>query len=851
MKKTIALTLTMAILLMHFASITVFADEEILGSLSATFNDTYGDLDVLGWQVMKGVPASEYKTSLIFKSNTVTKAVPLELSDTTQANVTKANNTYNDSVDYWKSKFNLSISYEQLKEVLPNGVYTLGILIEAKGKKQYNEYDKYFTMDDTINMVDNADDLLLQEEMDKRLEKEFNSQYYSFDEPFIVQNPYQVSPLTAIVGFKTDGKGYVTVEVIGKDESTNITHEFTQLERTHLIPIYGLYPDYNNEVTITFNGVDGEVLTNTIYLQTDPLPATMQQAEVVTSNPDLLTDELTIVSSQYLTAYDKNGDVRWYILDSFVLSQISPVEKLANGNIAVYNTKMVRSMYYMTGFYEIDMLGKVHTDFLIDGAHHDFVELSNGDFIVCAEKDKVTTEDYVVRIDRQTGDVVQSWDLQEIFSELGDTSDPTYMNRTYMDRQLFMPNAPDEAVQEAAKHLYTHDWLHNNSVWYDESNDTMILSNRQKDLVVEINAKTNAINWMLTDPTAEWASNYSDKILTPIGEDFEYSYGQHAVQKLENGDIILYDNGNFRSKTIEEQVPATDNYSRAVVYRIDQKNMTVEQIYQYGKERGSELFTTYIGDADYIGENHYLITFGGVILSKSGQSAESPMDLFANIGEYFGETFVVEVKDGEVISELRLHGILIANSYRSEKIYLYNPNQSYVDFSIRGTRLGTGRELETLTDIVIPEENSMINPVVYDVTTAIDEGSRIGVTFDYINHRNAEKYIVIENTEAEDTRVYNFTAGATNFIDKEGLLPGKYTIGSMVVYENGDSYYTISERFFVIEEHREYLVAESHHQVTELNPLKSMYYTMVAIFCFIMLGFAIVETLKKDNLIIE
>lgn len=845
MKKSIAMILIFAILLLNMTSLYVNADDDvILGSLSATFNETFSDLDVSGWQVMKGVSADKYKTSLIFKSNITTKAVPLELTDTTQSNVTKANETFNDDVDYWNSKFNLSISYELLEEFLPNGIYTLGILIEANGKKQYNEYDLYFTMDNTKGIVDNADDILLQAEIDRKLKTDFNSHYYSFDNPLIVQDPYNVAPLTALVGFKTDYKGYVSVEVKGKDENSSITHDFTQLERTHLLPIYGLYPDYDNEVIITFHAENGEVFTNTIFLLTDPLPASMQQAEIITVVPEQLTDELTIVSSLYLTAYDKNGDVRWYILNNFVFSQISPVEKLANGNIAVFNTKMVRSMYYMTGFYEIDMLGKIYTDFLIDGAHHDFMELSNGDFIVCAEKNSVTTEDYVVRIDRQTGEVVQSWDLEEIFTQLGSTSDPTYMNRTYMDRQLFMPNASDEVIYEAAEHIWTHDWIHNNSVWYDESNDTMLLTNRQKDLTVEINAKTNEINWMLTDPSSWWASNYTDKILTPIGEDFEHSYGQHAIEKLDNGDIILYDNGNFRAKTVEEEIAAIDNYSRGVVYRVDSKNMTVEQIYQYGKERGSQLYTPYIGDADYLGENHYLITFGGLVIDEVGNRSNSPMELFANIDENVGESFIIEIKDGHIISELHLHGVLLANSYRSEKIYLYNPDQNYVDFSVRANRVGVGRETEYLADVVVPASNELINPVVYDVTTAIDEGSRIGINFDYYNFIAADKYIVLEN--GDDVRVYQFAAGTTNFIDKTGLSPGKYTIGSMAVTNTGESYYTVSDRFFVIDDVVE-TISTINLNYENTSNFKIMFSHMLFIALMIGLGFAISQIFKKIN----
>jgi arylsulfate sulfotransferase len=42
-----------------------------------------------------------------------------------------------------------------------------------------------------------------------------------------------------------------------------------------------------------------------------------------------------------------------------------------------------------------------------------------------------------------------------------------------------------------------------------------------------------------------------------------------------------------------------EKYSRAVVYKIDQKKMTVEQIWEYGKNRGHELYAPITSSVEY------------------------------------------------------------------------------------------------------------------------------------------------------------------------------------------------------------------------------------------------------------
>ncbi|MDZ7845453.1 MAG: aryl-sulfate sulfotransferase [Owenweeksia sp.] len=84
---------------------------------------------------------------------------------------------------------------------------------------------------------------------------------------------------------------------------------------------------------------------------------------------------------------------------------------------------------------------------------------------------------------------------------------------------------------------------------------------------------------------------------------FDWVWGQHAPMELPNGDILIFDNGFNR------QFGNGGAYSRAVAYKVDETNMTVQQTWRYGENRGTETFSTIISDVDYLTQTgHYLFT---------------------------------------------------------------------------------------------------------------------------------------------------------------------------------------------------------------------------------------------------
>ena len=469
------------------------------------------------------------------------------------------------------------------------------------------------------------------------LEKNFESEGYTIDNPNIIVNPYEISPLTALVIFETEEEVAPTVTIVGKDEHTTFTHEFER-NTVHYLPIYGLYAGEANEVIIEF----GDTKKN-ITIETEALPDNFIMPTSVEADKSELGNELyffTPSSSGYTSAYDINGDVRWYL----TINALWEINRLDNGHLLVSTERLVNSPYYMSGLYEMDLLGKIYKEISLEGGyHHDYFEMPNGNLLVASDdfyNDYGTVEDYIVEVDMNTGEIVKTWDLKDI---------------------LNMEDGKSENWVE-------YDWFHNNSVWYDEATNSITLSGRHQDAVINIDYDSGKLNWIIGDPT-NWSEEYQKYFFTPVGDNFEWQWSQHAAMITPEGYVFILDNGNNKSKIESEYVPAEDSYTRGVMYKIDTDNMTIEQVWEYGKMRGSEFYSPYISDVDYIDQDHYIVHSGGIVY-VDGENSNQPAGI-GGADKLVSDT--VELINDEVVFEI----VLPTNNYRVEKMSLYTENENY------------------------------------------------------------------------------------------------------------------------------------------------------------------------------
>ena len=495
------------------------------------------------------------------------------------------------------------------------------------------------------------------------IEKKFKVNGYTLDNPNIILNPYGNSPLTALVLFETEQELDVKVTIAGKDKLTTYTHTFSKAKE-HYLPIYGLYADSNNKIIIECGNNKKE-----IYIETEKLPENMILPTSIKADKSKLTNDLyfyTPSSSGYTVAYDVNGDIRWY-LTNYALWKI---DRLQNGHLLVSTERLINNPYYMTGLYEIDLLGKIYTEFSLEGGyHHDYYEMENGNLLVASDdfnNEDGTVEDYIVELDRTTGKVIKTFDLKKVLN-----------------------------MEDGQSENYTsYDWFHNNSVWYDKKTDSITLSGRHQDAVINISYQTGELNWIIGDST-NWSSEYQKYFFTPVGDNFEWQWSQHAAMITPEGYVFLFDNGNNKSKNKDEYVDASNSYSRGVMYKIDTENMTIEQVFEYGKEKGSSFYSPYISDVDYLDKNHYIIHSGGIVY-VDGKNSNQPAG-FSKGAKLVSDT--VELLNNEVIFEI----ILPTNNYRVEKMSLYSESENFT--------LGKANRLGSLgkTDVTKKKVGPIIN----------------------------------------------------------------------------------------------------------------------------------------------
>ena len=503
------------------------------------------------------------------------------------------------------------------------------------------------------------------------IEKTIKTNGYTIDNPKVLLDPYDASPLTALILFETEEEVSPKVTIEGKDKLTTIETEFAKNTK-HYLPIYGLYADYNNKVDISYTLSDGKKITKQVEIQTDKLPDDFVLPTSVKKDSSKLTNDLyffTPSSNGYTCAYDVNGDVRWYLSNNAIWDNT----RLKNGHMMVSTERLVNSPYYMTGLYEIDLLGHIYNEYSLKGGyHHDYFELPNGNLLVASDdfnNEAGTVEDYIVELDRTTGNIVKTWDLKDILN-MEDGKSENWSN---------------------------YDWFHNNSVWYDEATNSITLSGRHQDAVINIDYTSGKLNWIIGDST-NWSSEYQKYFFTPVGKDFEWQWSQHAAMITPEGYVFIFDNGNNKSKDSSKYVEATNSYSRGVMYKIDTDKMTIEQIYEYGKERGSSFYSPYISDVDYLSKNHYIIHSGGIVY-VDGKNSNQPAGFSSNTTL---KSDTVEVLNDKVIFEI----VLPTNNYRVEKLSLYTENDYE---NTLGKRLGSLGETK-----VSKKDNKFIKTVEID-----------------------------------------------------------------------------------------------------------------------------------------
>ena len=345
---------------------------------------------------------------------------------------------------------------------------------------------------------------------------------------------------------------------------------------------------------------------------------------------------------------DTTGAVRWYLLD-ILLNE--PSDPWSSGYMMGFQQTKDGALTWGFGqrYVKYDLLGREIFNRLLppqysDYSHafdnaengHSFLRVANADYRRPDGKRVHTVRDVIVELD-ENGGVVDDFRLYDILDPYRDNIvkamdqgavclniDTSQSGKTLSAEQLAKLEA-QHAFGDIAGTGAGRNWAHVNSVDHDPVDDSIILSSRHQSAVVKI-GRDKQVKWILAAPNG-WRDGLKDKVLTPVGKDgrplscrigkceggFDWTWTQHTawkIDELSKGDIVyvsVFDNGDGRAFVQPED--QNEKYSRAVVYKIDQKAMTVEQVWEYGKERGHELYSPITSSVEYQADKNSVVVY--------------------------------------------------------------------------------------------------------------------------------------------------------------------------------------------------------------------------------------------------
>ena len=140
------------------------------------------------------------------------------------------------------------------------------------------------------------------------------------------------------------------------------------------------------------------------------------------------------------------------------------------------------------------------------------------------------------------------------------------------------------------------DWAHANSIVYDASDDSVLVSLNHQSTLMKMRLEDSSIAWLLGDH-AGWEEPWSDHLLEPEG-DLIWTSNQHAAELTPTGTVLVFDNGGHRSPPFAPNTPMEERYSRAVEFRIDEEAMTTEELWSYGSLDTDHFFSSFLCDVD-------------------------------------------------------------------------------------------------------------------------------------------------------------------------------------------------------------------------------------------------------------
>ena len=180
------------------------------------------------------------------------------------------------------------------------------------------------------------------------------------------------------------------------------------------------------------------------------------------------------------------------------------------------------------------------------------------------------------------------------------------------------------------------DWTHANAIWFDEDDSAIYLSSRHLNRITKIAYPSGDVLWNLG---YELGSGDID-----CGQDIGFSF-QHSLQKLDNGNILIFDNGNLSREFLDQETKT----SRSIEIEIDENNNGCQASIGWEYILPEELYGYLSGNTQKLDNGNYLsTTIGG-----GGTSLE----VNQNGSSMWQANYNLSLPDGLVYRAMKIPGL--------------------------------------------------------------------------------------------------------------------------------------------------------------------------------------------------
>jgi hypothetical protein len=345
--------------------------------------------------------------------------------------------------------------------------------------------------------------------------------------PFISKLTLEVSNTSVLksIQFAVDSKpGSVVRPLSGTYANDYLVSRGFEHPPEIILPVYGLYAGYTNIVRLTYRFLDGSSKQAVTSITT----ATFDDQGCGYNNPTIIQPRTNSTRLSYDYIFDRSacGDFSPVILDSDgALRWVSP---LPTASALFASSTFFDNAVYLTQLsqlFRVELDGTVllladYSNIGVVNLHHN---IDTGKTGLLIEPDTTSLfESTILEVNSSDGTVIKTFNMAAIIGAamVAGGDDPS---------QFVFPTPTD--------------WFHNNGVAYNRADDSLIVSSRENFLIC-LDYNTNAIKWILGDPTKKWhqfpslrkfALDVAPGSLSPIG--------QHAPSITYDQGLLLFDNG--------------------------------------------------------------------------------------------------------------------------------------------------------------------------------------------------------------------------------------------------------------------------------------------------------------------